>query len=151
MPLIKHEQFIQAPLEVCFDLARSVDIHIVTSSKTKEKVVDGVMHGLLEKGDSVTWEAIHFGIRQRLTAKVTHMEKPYIFIDIMVQGAFKSFKHTHQFIEKNGGTLMLDTFEYTSPLGPIGVIADKLFLEKYMTNFITARANELRKIAENGL
>ncbi|WP_077618269.1 SRPBCC family protein [Bacillus sinesaloumensis] len=149
MPIITHKQFIQAPVEVCFDLARSVDIHIETTAKTKEKAVDGVTQGLLEIGDTVTWEATHFGIKQRLTAKITHMEKPYVFVDSMVKGVFSSFTHTHQFTEENGGTLMIDTFEYKSPFGPLGIIADKLFLEKYMTGFIITRAKELKKFAEN--
>lgn len=150
MPIIKHKQFIQAPVEVCFDLARNVDIHIETTAKTKEKAVGGITQGLLKIGDTVTWEASHFGIKQRLTAKVTHMEKPIVFVDIMVKGAFSSFTHTHQFKEEKGGTLMIDTFEYKSPFGPLGVIADKLFLEKYMTNFIISRAKELKRIAETG-
>ena len=149
MPIINHKQFIQAPLIVCFNLARNVDIHTKTTAKTKEKAVGGVTQRLLEVGDTVTWEAIHFGIKQRLTAKVTHMEKPTEFVDIMVKGAFSSFTHTHQFIEEKGGTLMIDTFEYKSPFGPIGTIADKLFLEKYMTKFIISRAKELKTIAEN--
>lgn len=44
---------------------------------------------------------------------------------------------------------MKDTFSYTSPLGILGVMADTLFLEKYMRNFIVNRANELKRIAEN--
>lgn len=137
-----------APLEVCFDLARNVDIHIKTTSKTKEKAVGGVTEGLLEEGDSVTWEAFHFGIKQRLTSKVTYMEKPNMFIDIMLEGAFESFTHTHQFSKKKNGTLMVDIFEYSSPFGPIGMMADKLFLESYMREFIILRAKELKKIAE---
>ncbi|WP_144512150.1 SRPBCC family protein [Bacillus sp. FJAT-22090] len=149
MPIILHKQFIQAPVVVCFDLARNVDIHTITTAKTKEKAVDGVTQGLLEEGDIVTWEAIHFGIKQRLTAKVTHMKKPTVFVDIMVKGAFSSFTHTHQFVEEKGGTLMIDTFEYKSPFGLIGKIADKLFLENYLTKFIISRAKELKRIAEN--
>ena len=148
MPTIKHKQFIKAPTAICFDLARNVDIHTKTTAKTKEKAVNGVTEGLLEEGDTVTWEATHFGIRQRLTAKVTYMEKPHIFVDIMVKGAFSSFTHTHQFKEQHGGTLMIDTFEYKSTFGIIGKIADKLFLEKYMSKFIISRANELKGIAE---
>ncbi|WP_050180577.1 SRPBCC family protein [Domibacillus robiginosus] len=149
MPVIEHQQFIKVPVEVCFDLARNVDIHTQTTAKTKERAIGGVTKGLLEQGDTVTWEAIHFGIKQRLTAKVTVMEKPYKFVDIMVKGAFQSFVHTHQFIEAAGGTIMRDTFQYKSPLGLMGVAADKLFLEKYMRAFIISRAKELKKIAEN--
>ena len=149
MPIIKHKQLIKAPIEKCFDLARNVDIHMKTTSKTKEKAVGGVTTGLLEEGDIVTWEAVHFGIKQRLTSKVVYMERPNKFVDIMLKGAFKSFTHTHQFIEENNGTLMIDVFDYVSPLGSIGVIADQLFLEKYMKEFISSRAKELKRIAEN--
>jgi ligand-binding SRPBCC domain-containing protein len=149
MPVIEYHQFIKAPVELCFDLKRSVDIHTKTTAKTKEIAVDGVTEGLLEEGDTVTWEAIHFGIKQRLKAHVTLMEKPNKFVDIMVKGAFHSFVHTHQFIEEQGGTIMIDKFQYKSPFGPIGVLADKLFLEKYMREFIVSRAKALKKIAEN--
>ncbi len=99
MPLIKHDIFIDAPINVCFDLARNVDVHIETTSKTKEKAIDGVIVGLMENGDTVTWEATHLGVKQKLTAKIIEMEKPYKFTDVMVKGAFHSFTHTHEFIE----------------------------------------------------
>lgn len=74
MPVIYHEIHIKAPINVCFDLARNVDIHIETTSRTKERAIGGVTSGLLEKGDFVTWEATHLGMRQTLTAKITKME-----------------------------------------------------------------------------
>ena len=149
MPLIEHHQFIHAPIERCFDLARDVNVHTRTTEGTKEKAVGGVTTGLLSAGDIVTWEAVHFGIKQRLTAKITLMNRPYLFEDVMVQGAFHSFTHIHEFIEKDNGTLMIDRFQYTSPFGLIGVIADKVFLESYMGNFIMTRAKALKHIAES--
>lgn len=44
---------------------------------------------------------------------------------------------------------MIDKFQYKSPLELIGVVLDKLFLEKYMGAFIVSRAKTLKKIAEN--
>lgn len=149
MPLIEHHEFIKAPIERCFDLARDVEIHMRTTANTREKAVGGITTGLLQAGDIVTWEAVHLGIRQRLTAKVTVMNRPYSFEDIMVKGAFQSFHHVHEFIEQDDGTLMIDHFQYQSPLGPIGVLADKLFLESYMRKFIVNRAIALREIAES--
>lgn len=148
MPVIEHQLWIKAPIEVCFDLARHVDIHTQTVSKTKEWAVGGVTEGLLEAGDTVTWEAVHFGIRQRLTAQITEMQKPYRFVDIMVKGAFHSFTHVHEFREETGGTVMIDRFDYRAPFGLLGVIADKWFLENYMRQFIASKAIELKKIAE---
>ncbi|WP_282034442.1 SRPBCC family protein [Metabacillus indicus] len=148
MPTIKQEVYIQAPIEVCFDLARSVDVHMETTGRTQERAVDGVTTGLMESGDSVTWEAVHLGVRQRLTAKIIEMERPYRFSDVMVKGAFRSFTHTHEFKESGTGTIMKDTFSYESPFGIFGKLADLLFLERYMRKFIAARALELKRIAE---
>lgn len=116
--------------------------------RTNERAVAGVTSGLLEIGDSVTWEATHFGIKQRLTARITEMTKPYKFTDVMLQGTFHSFTHIHEFTVCDTGTIMKDTFTYKSPYGFIGKIVDKLFLEKYMKKFIISKANELKKIAE---
>lgn len=148
MPTINHEIYIEAPIDVCFDLARNVDVHTETTAKTKERAVAGVTSGLMEKGDSVTWEATHLGVKQNLTAKITGMDKPHIFTDTMVKGAFHSFVHTHEFSEKGSGTIMRDRFIYRSPLGILGNLADRLFLEKYMHKFIADRAMELKRIAE---
>ncbi|MBY0149258.1 SRPBCC family protein [Neobacillus niacini] len=148
MPVIDHKQFIQAPIEVCFNIARDVDIHARTTLVTKKKAVGGVPKGLLEEGDSVTWESVQFGIKQRCTTRVIFMEKPHSFVEKMVKGIFKSFIHIHQFMDEAEGTLMIDHFQYKSRLGPIGVLIDKMFLEKYMKKYIVLRSIELKKIAE---
>ena len=64
MPIIEHEITINAPIHICFDLARDVDVHTETTAKTKERAIAGVTTGLMENGDTVTWEAVHLGIKQ---------------------------------------------------------------------------------------
>ena len=44
---------------------------------------------------------------------------------------------------------MVDEFRYTSPLGILGVIADKLFLERYMRAFLIERVQYLKQRAES--
>jgi ligand-binding SRPBCC domain-containing protein len=99
-------------------------------------------------GDTVTWEATHFGVRQRLTARLTRFERPRLFEDEMVRGAFRSFTHTHEFRPAGAGTVMVDTFRYTAPLGVLGLLADRLFLERYMRRLLTERAAFLKRAAE---
>lgn len=148
MPVICVRLFVAAPAEVCFDLARDVDAHVHSTAQTRERAVDGVTSGLLELGDTVTWEAVHFGVRQRLTARITRFDRPRMFEDEMVRGAFHSFRHTHEFHPTDGGTIVVDLFRYVSPLGPLGWLADKLFLERYMRRFLTHRALLLKELAE---
>ena len=44
-------------------------------------------------GDTVTWEAVHFGISSILTTKITAYERPHYFIDEMIRGIFQELKH----------------------------------------------------------
>lgn len=78
MPMIYHETYIEAPIERCFDLARSIEVHIETVPKTSERAIAGTTSGLMELGDWVTWKATHLGVRQKLTSKITEMERPYL-------------------------------------------------------------------------
>ena len=62
MPIVRVVTDIAAPPSVCFDLARSVDAHLESTSGTNERAVGGVTTGLPGLGDEVTWSAKHFGI-----------------------------------------------------------------------------------------
>ncbi|QGQ48411.1 SRPBCC family protein [Metabacillus sediminilitoris] len=148
MPIIKTDMFIYAPREICFDVARDIDIHTQSASQTDERAIAGVTSGLIKLNETVTWEAIHFGIKQKLTVRITEFDFPNRFVDEMEKGAFKRFYHTHEFIEKENGTLMIDTFDYTSPFGLVGKLADRLFLERYMKEFFITRNRFIKKIAE---
>lgn len=149
MPTIIIETLIDAPVECCFDLARDIDLHCRTTSKTKECAVAGVTSGLIEAGQSVTFEAVHFGVRQRLTSRIVEFDKPKLFVDEMTKGVFASMRHVHEFEARNKRTLMRDTVTWKSPLGILGVIADILFLKRYMTKFIIERGLALKQVAEN--
>lgn len=149
MGYIKLETFIKADQKTVFDLARSIDLHQVSTAHTNERAVAGKTSGLIELNESVTWEAKHFGIIQRLSSKIIVMKYPDYFIDEMVFGAFKSFKHQHIFESKGGETIMTDIFDYVSPYGILGKLADLLFLKRYMTDLLVQRNNVIKEYAEN--
>jgi ligand-binding SRPBCC domain-containing protein len=151
MPRIETETAISAPIEKVFDLARSIDVHKQSQSAHHESAVAGRTSGLIENGEVVTWEAVHFGVRQRMTSKITVMTKPTYFRDSMVFGAFKRIDHDHFFeSQPDGSTTMNDIFDYVAPLGPIGRLADWLFLERYMRGLLEARNQVIRRLAEAG-
>ena len=143
------ETLIRAPIERCFDLARSVDAHVATQEERAETAVAGRLTGLMELGETVTWRARHLGVTQHLTSTIVSLDRPRAFRDSMVTGAFARFDHDHFFEAREGGTLMRDVFDFASPFGPIGWIVDRLFLGRYMRRFLVARAEVLRALAES--
>ena len=150
MPTIELITHIAAPVERCFDLSRSIELHQRSLVDNGERAVAGVTRGLIGIGESVVWEARHFGIRQRLTSRITAFDRPRHFRDSMVAGAFARFDHDHWF-EANaaGHTVMRDAFEYDAPLGGLGRIAEWGFLTRYMRRLLTKRNEVVKRVAES--
>lgn len=139
---------INSTIEKCFDLSRDIDIHLQSASKTHEKVYAGRKSGLCELGDEITWEAVHFGIRQKLSIKITQMENYVFFEDTMTKGAFNSMRHEHYFESHGSSCIMRDIFYYEVPYSIFGIIFDKIILKKYMTKFLIERNQTIKKAAE---
>ncbi|GAA4153912.1 hypothetical protein GCM10022217_10200 [Chryseobacterium ginsenosidimutans] len=148
MSKIYLETMIKADISKVFDLARSIDLHQNSTSKTKEKAIAGRTSGLIEENETVTWRAKHLGIYQTHTSKIISMTKPYEFTDIMLKGTFKFLKHQHIFKEKEGSTVMIDIFEFESPCGIFGKLFNKFFLKNYMKNFLLERNKIIKNTAQ---
>jgi ligand-binding SRPBCC domain-containing protein len=149
MPTIEIETLIHAPVELCFDLSVDVDVHQRSVAGTSERAVAGVTSGRMALGDEVTWEARHLGRTRRLSSRITEYERPIRFVDEMVSGPVKCFRHVHTFVAAGGeGTRMTDRFEYRSPLGVIGRLADVLFLERHMRRLLNMRNGHIKAVAE---
>ena len=148
MPVIDFLTSITAPPEICFDLAREIDLHIKSTPGTNERAVAGITSDLIGLDQEVTWEATHFGIRQRLTSRITAFDRPNHFRDSLVRGAFSRFDHDHFFLPTGGGTIMRDVFHYESPFGWLGRLADVLFLRSYMLGLLARRAKVIKLAAE---
>lgn len=149
MPVIQLKTIINAPVERCFDLSRSIDFHQFSVSGTDEKAIAGRTKGLINSGETVTWEAKHLGIRQQLTSTISQLKFPVHFRDEQVKGIFKMFVHDHYFTKKNGKTEMTDVFKFESPLGIIGQLFNYLYLTRYMTHFLETRNKAIKSSAES--
>jgi ligand-binding SRPBCC domain-containing protein len=148
MPIIHLETIIKADIKICFDLSASIDLHKISTAKTNEKAIAGITTGLVNLNDTVTWEAVHFGIKQNLTSKISQFNRPFHFRDEQLKGAFKHFKHDHHFRSENGMVTMTDKFEFESPYGIIGKLFNKLVLTRYMKKFLVERNQIIKEYAE---
>ena len=148
MPAIILQTHINAPIQKVFDLARSIDLHMQSTKQTGEKAIAGRITGLIELGETVTWRAKHFGIRQNLTSKITEYKYPDYFVDEMLNGAFKSIRHEHQFSWVDNHTVMKDIFVFESPLGILGRLFNWLVLKRYMTSLLIERNRVIMETAE---
>ena len=149
MQTIVVETEIAAPLERCFLLSLSIDLHMESTAPTGERAVAGVTSGLIGPGETVTWQGRHFGLMLRHETRITQYDRPTHFQDAMVKGAFRSFVHEHFFEESaQGGTRMRDELRFAAPLGPLGWFPETLVLRGYLRGFLMQRNEIIRKTAE---
>lgn len=149
MPLIELTTVIDVPIERCFDLARGIDLHKLSTQGTKEEAIAGVTYGLIGKGQQVTWRATHFGVAQTLTSMITELNSPYYFRDELIEGVFKMIKHDHVFEKVHDKTIMKDKFFFKSPGWIIGMAFDKIVLTRYLRNLLKKRNQVIKAFAEN--
>lgn len=143
---------IRAPIERCFDLARSVEVHLAGNVHCGEAAVatGGVTSGLIGLGQRVTWRARHFGLWWMLTSEITAMDRPAYFQDAMIGGAFRSMRHDHVFRSLSPHrTEMRDVLCFAAPFGMLGRFAEVAVLRRYMQALLHERNAVIREIAES--
>jgi hypothetical protein len=143
---------IDAPIERCFDLARSVDVHLVANVHSGEQAlaVGGITSGLTGLGQQVTWRAKHFGFWHDLTSEVTLLEPPFHLQVTMIKGIFRSMQADHIFrVLPTGATEMKDIYAIAAPLPILGPTAEFLFLRRYMLALVRERNAVIKRIAES--
>jgi ligand-binding SRPBCC domain-containing protein len=140
---------IAAPVERCFDLARSIDLHMASTDWTGEQAIAGVTSGLIGPEQEVTWKGRHFGVSISHTSRISAYDRPRYFQDCMVRGSFRSFCHDHFFEAGDGATLMKDVMQFEAPFGILGSLAERLILKRHMIGLLLHRNQHLRRVAES--
>ena len=143
---------IRAPIERCFDLARSIEAHLAGNVHSGESAMatGGVTSGLIGQGQRVTWRAKHFGVWQTLSSEITAIDRPTYFQDTMIRGAFAHLQHDHFFAAVTPQeTQMRDVFCFAAPIPLLGRIAEIVVLRRYMRTLLRERNAGLKDIAES--
>ncbi len=149
---LQETTIINAPVQRCFDLARSVEVHLIANVHSCEQAlaVGEITSGLVGLRQKVTWRAKHFGIWHNLTSEITALEPPSYFQVTMIQGIFRFMQADHLFrVLPSGETELTDIFAIAAPLPLLGPLAEILFLRRYMLALVHERNAVIKQIAES--
>lgn len=149
MPTIHLTTFIAAPVQRVFDLCRHIGLHKESMSVYKEEAVAGTRFGLIEKEETVTWQARHLFKNRLLRVKITEMKKHELFIDEQMEGDFKIMKHEHHFKSCENGAILIDLFYFESPYGMLGQWFNSLYLTNYVKKLLEQRNKAIKETAES--
>lgn len=150
MPHLEFSTEIAAPLEKVWAFYDSLDgLTRITPPQTRvtivnppAKLAEGVMFTLIVRQPPVffpiSWEC-----------RITVHQPPTLFVDEQGKGPFKEWRHEHRFEPlSSGGTRLRDVITYTMPFGPLGVLADRLFVRPMLTRMFDFRYAATRKALE---
>lgn len=68
-----------------------------------------------------------------------------MFIDEQRHGPYKVWHHEHFFREVEGGVEVEDLVSYVMPFGPLGIIMQKLHVEKELESIFDFRTKVLKE------
>ncbi len=138
---------IAAPPEAAFDASCDIDLHLESMRSSGERAVAGITSGRIGPGEQVTWRARHFGVRFRMTSRITAYERPHRFVDEQLRGPFAAFRHEHRFESVDGGTVMRDQVRFRAPFGPLGRLVEPV-LGRHLRRLIAERNRHVAAAAE---
>lgn len=106
---------------------------------------------LMEKGSVIDYMIRLHGFPMKWRTVISNYDPPHSFTDIQVKGPYKTWIHTHNFVEKDGGTLMTDKVEYEVPMGFLGDVIRFLFVRREVEKIFNYRKKVISDIFEKGI
>ena len=78
--------------------------------------------------------------------EIKYVEEGVSFIDEQRVGPYKLWLHTHKLEDVDGGTRMTDNIRYLVPFGPIGLLANTVFVERTLRRIFDYRRVKMEEI-----
>ncbi|MEZ4984150.1 MAG: SRPBCC family protein [Saprospiraceae bacterium] len=133
--------------EVWHFFSRPENLNEITPDNMSFKILSPVAGKEMYAGMIVQYKVSPFaGIPMDWITEITHIEDQSFFIDDQRVGPYALWHHQHHFQEQDGGTLMRDILHYQVPYGPIGTIANWLFVERMVDGIFTHRSKVIERL-----
>jgi ligand-binding SRPBCC domain-containing protein len=149
METLRLGTWIEAPVERCFLLSLSVDLHVASARTTQEKPAAGPPQVIIGEGETLTFRGRHFGVRWRHTSLIETLRPYSYYRDVMIAGPFRHFEHDHHFAAMDDGTRMRDEVKYSARWGVLGRLACRTILRQRLKTFLMERNAMIKRLAES--
>jgi len=137
----KRAQFVKTDLQTLWDFASSPkNLGKITPAYMDFKIVSPVPCNEMYPGMIVLYTVSPvMGLRLTWMTEITNVKPLSFFVDEQRMGPYKMWHHQHIFEQKEGGVLMTDIVTYIPPMGILGAVANKLFIERQLNSIFEYR------------
>lgn len=128
--LLEREQYLPRPIDEVFDFfAQADNLDFITPPWLHFRILTPLPI-VMRQGTLIDYRIRWRWVPLRWQSQITSWDPPHGFVDEQVRGPYKLWHHTHNFIEKGEGTLMVDRVRYRLPLGPVGRVLHAWVVQK---------------------
>ena len=145
-----YQIFIDRPPEAVFEFFASRKNHArICPDDFNEEVLGDPDAPLADKTQMTVQTRRASAASRTMTTEISDWKFPNGWTETQIVGPFASWTHRRKFAPFQTGTLLSETIEYV-PLsgGPIGVLADKMWLGKRLDAYFNGRHKEAKRLLE---
>ena len=140
------EQWVPQPLNDIFAFfSESKNLEVLTPEFLNFKVLHQSTEKITE-GTRLDYKLCLHGIPVRWQSLITNWEPDTGFSDIQAKGPYSVWRHTHEFEERNGGTLIRDKVLFKVPFGAPGELILTGLIQKDLKKIFNYRKRKIEEI-----
>ncbi len=149
--LLEREQFVPRPRhEVFAFFADASNLERLTPASLHFNILTPAPIEM-RPGALIDYRLRLLGVPFRWRTLIEAFEPETRFVDVQLRGPYRSWRHTHEFRDAPGGTIVRDRVEYEMPLGPLGEIARRVFVDRQLETIFGHRRDVIRRIFAGAL
>lgn len=144
------QQFLPMQMdEVWHFFSRPENLNAITPEDMHFEILSDIANQKMYQGMIIKYKISPFlGIKMNWTTEITHVRENEYFIDEQRFGPYALWHHQHHFIPKDEGVLMFDKLHYAIPFGPIGQIANAIFVANKVESIFQYRKKAIAEVLE---
>jgi ligand-binding SRPBCC domain-containing protein len=100
----------------------------------------------MARGLTLDYTVRVLGVRSHWRSLISEYDPPASFRDVQVIGPYRLWDHRHRFWREDGGTAIEDFVVYELPLGPLGVLVDRLTVRRQLDAIFDYRRAQIEAL-----
>ena len=145
---LERTQFIARPLDEVFAFfSDASNLSLITPDWLHFRILTPQPIAM-QAGTLIDYQIKLFGVPMRWRTRIDSFDPPHQFVDTQVRGPYKLWRHTHEFAPTDGGTLVTDLVEYQLRFGPIGWVANRVFVARALARIFDHRAEAIARLLD---
>jgi ligand-binding SRPBCC domain-containing protein len=143
---LRRVQILPISLEAAWDFfSNPANLNQITPDYIGFKIISNSGSAKMYAGQIITYTVKPvLGIPIFWMTEITHVKEKEYFVDEQRYGPYALWHHTHFFREVEGGVEMTDMVHYKLPLGFLGRLTHRFFVEKQLNSIFNYRLKALK-------